>query len=329
MSIKEQVEDNMRSGAEAQLQGDEPQRKQPPRTRFRTAVAWLGGRALLSALALVLVAALGALLTPADPTNTKGVLYPYMYGYSKLVKNSMDVLIAGDSSAMCGLSPAVLKEETQLSSYNAACPRQSIETSSDVIRNVWQYQTPKYVVLDVNNLFTETGSDLAIKEYAARVFPLLRNHTNWKLLLQGKLGAEGANISSDLGYYPSSDVVACTNTSYMQTGDAPTEIPAATRIYLEDIQRICAEHGATLVLVNVPNAAEWSQAKHDLVETWAEEHNALYFDANTDASVGIDWSQDTRDGGMHLNQSGATKATSWLANVLETLESRGNEGHDA
>ena len=261
----------------------------------------------------------GKALETRDPTRTEGVLYPYVYGYSKLEQGSLDVLVVGDSSAMTGISPAVIQDETGLSSYNAGCPNQSIELSAELVDDVWNYQSPRYVVLEVNDLFTETSTDLAVKSMLERALPVLRNHNNWKLLVQGKLDEDGPALTSDLGYYPSDDVVASTHGDYMANNAQPDEIPFWSQVYLEHIQRTCEEHGATLVLVSTPNASEWSQSKHDLVTAWAAEHGVTYLDGNTEESVGIDWSEDTRDGGMHLNRQGATKFSTWLASKLAEL----------
>lgn len=273
--------------------------------------------ALLVALAALL--GLGRLLQTRDPSATKGVLYPFVYNYAKMDEDSIDALVVGDSSAMYDISPKVMGERTGISSYNAGSPNQSVETSWELVRDVWGHQSPRYVVLEVNELFTETETDKAVKSMLQTALPVLRDHSNWKLLATGGLGQDGSALTEDLGYYPSDDVVACTNADYMATNAQPGEIPFWSRAYLGWIQRVCEEHGATLVLVSTPNASEWSQSKHDLVAAWASEHGLAYLDANVDPSVGVDWSQDTRDGGMHLNRSGGTKLSNWLADRLAEL----------
>jgi hypothetical protein len=273
--------------------------------------------ALLVALAALL--GLGRLLQTRDPSATKGMLYPFVYNYAKMDENSIDAFIVGDSSAMYDISPQVMSQETGISSYNAGSPNQSVETSWELVRDVWGHQSPRYVVLEVNELFTETATDKAVKSMLQTALPVLRDHSNWKLLVEGKLGQDGSALTGDLGYFPSDDVVACTNADYMRTNAQPGEIPFWSRVYLAWIQRVCEEHGATLVLVSTPNASEWSQSKHDLVAAWAEAHGLTYLDANTDGSVGIDWSQDSRDGGEHLNRAGGTKLSTWLADRLAEL----------
>lgn len=273
--------------------------------------------ALLIALASLLV--LGRLLETSDPTATKSVRYPFVYSYAKMEKNSIDALIVGDSSAMYNISPQAMSQETGISSYNAGSPNQSVETSEDIVSSVWDYQSPRYVILEVNGLFTDTSTGDAVRGILKAALPILGDHNNWKLLANGGLDQSGSTLTNDLGYYPSDDVVAFTNVDYMTSNAQVSEIPFWSRFYLAWIQKICEEHGATLVLVSSPNAKEWSQSKHDLVADWASEHGVTYLDANVDSSVGIDWSQDSRDGGEHLNRSGGTKFSAWLADRLAEL----------
>ena len=89
--------------------------------------------------------------------------------------------------------------------------------------------------------------------------------------------------------------------------------------YLDDIDTICRENGASLVLVSTPSPKNWNYEKHNGVMQWAEENSVSYIDLNLIAEIGIDWATDTKDGGDHLNLEGAKKVTYYLGGILGEL----------
>ena len=65
------------------------------------------------------------------------------------------------------------------------------------------------------------------------------------------------------------------------------------------------------------------------MEAYAEEHDMTFIDFNTlTGKYAIDWSEDTRDGGMHMNSYGARKVTAYLGKYLTsnyTFENKQND----
>ena len=275
----------------------------------------------------VLVAVLGGLSVityPRIATNTNGVLYPYIYGYTWLADDSLDALIVGDSSSQCAIAPQVMNEITGISAYNSSSPYQSMATSAELTTEVFSTQSPKVIILEVNNLFKDTSTDKAVETLAGQLLPVLRYHNNWKKIVSGTMESGGPELTADLGYYPKYEVNAYTGGDYMAATTSGASLSFWAKTYLEWMQQVCAEHGATLVLISVPNASEWNDAKHDAVADYANENGITYLDFNTsEYDTGFDWSTDTRDGGGHLNISGATKISTWLARWLAENEGIG------
>ena len=96
------------------------------------------------------------------------------------------------------------------------------------------------------------------------------------------------------------------------------KIPKNIAQYLKQIQDMCERNGATLLLVSTPSAKNWNYKKHNGVAQWANENGVEYIDLNLDKDLGIDWKEDTKDGGDHLNYTGAKKVTHAMGEYFKT-----------
>lgn len=93
--------------------------------------------------------------------------------------------------------------------------------------------------------------------------------------------------------------------------------------YLRKIKKICDENDCRLLLVKIPvhvpagqYSSSWTRLRHNAVEKAAEDVGADFLDLNYEDGVGIDWSNDSGDGGCHLNVRGAAKVTDYLGKYL-------------
>lgn len=100
-------------------------------------------------------------------------------------------------------------------------------------------------------------------------------------------------------------------------------IPSENITYLLKIKEICEENGAELVLIKVPTIGfpqisdGWTRLWHDQMSKLAQENGIRFFDMLYDVEVGMDWTNDTEDGGSHLNYSGAKKVSDCLSSYLQ------------
>ena len=91
------------------------------------------------------------------------------------------------------------------------------------------------------------------------------------------------------------------------------------------IRQECEDKGITLILVKSPSQypywyAEWDEQ----VLSYAKEYDLTYVNLlNNIEEIGLDFSVDTFDGGLHLNASGAKKNTEYFGKIL--LEEMENE----
>ena len=72
------------------------------------------------------------------------------------------------------------------------------------------------------------------------------------------------------------------------------------------------------MLVSVPSTKNWNYAKHNAIAELSDNLGIEYVDMNTlQKEIPIDWKNETRDEGDHLNYYGAVKATSYMGKYFE------------
>lgn len=93
--------------------------------------------------------------------------------------------------------------------------------------------------------------------------------------------------------------------------------------YLKKIKMFCDENGIRLILTKIPSmtifttmGGSWTVAKSEMVKDVAKQNDITYVDCIYDHDVGINWLEDTLDGGAHLNIRGAVKVSNWFADYL-------------
>jgi hypothetical protein len=150
------------------------------------------------------------------------------------------------------------------------------------------------------------------------VFPLLRFHERWKEL-----------SSDDLRYMLTKRGVS--HNGFMMRCDAkpmgtlPTPplladytLSAVCFDYLEKARVLCEENGIDLILFKAPIMyPHWYPEWDEQLFAYADEHGLLYINAlGAIDEIGIDFSTDTYNGGLHLNLQGAEKFALFLGEIL-------------
>ncbi len=319
-----------------------------------------GRRRLRSALTAILLCAVvvGALVletrlvTPKYMTDiVEGAMIAEYYDEVK----DHDVIFIGDCELYENITPSLLWEEYGINSYIRGSAQQLIWQSYYLLEDTLRYEKPKVVVFNVlsmqynepqkeaYNRMTIDGmrwSTAKIRSIEASmmpdehmieyVFPLLRYHSRITELK-----------GEDLKYLFHADPVTY-NGYYMRVDVRPAEnIPPAKPLgdyrfgsnaykYLDMLTKTCAEEGIQLVLVKAPSLyPHWYDEWEEQMEDYAERHGLLYVNALEELEdIGLDFSTDTYDAGLHLNLSGAEKWTRSLGELLTKecgLESRRGE----
>lgn len=297
-----------------------------------------------------------AVLMPKYLTDTReGALVREYYHET----SDHDVLFLGDCETYESFIPPTLWEEYGISSVIRGSAQQLLWQSYYLLKDTLRYETPKAVVLNVYavkygepqneayNRMTLDGMRLSSDKIgairasmteeenpASYLFPLLRFHSRW------------SELTWDDFRYAFSQPQISHNGYLMQTAVSPKTtdaegrelldytLPAEGFDWLQKIADLCAEKGIELILVKAPTndwRYWWYDEYDEQVTGFAEKNGLTYinFIPLVD-EIGIDWTTDTYDGGVHLNVFGAEKLTSYFGKILSErfeVEDRRSDEH--
>lgn len=239
----------------------------------------------------------------------------------KTEEGELDVVMLGDSECYSAISPMQLWNETGVTSFNYSQSGQKIQESYFLLKNIFDRQHPKVVFLETNLLFRKQSRlnlvQSSLDELASYVIPGggVRLHDAWKVMC----GQAAQKMPEYKGFYLNGKVKASKNLDYMDKNKKrKAHINRSVEWYAARIAELCKENGAELVLISTPSTRNWNNTRHELTEKFAENNGIKYIDLNTTdkSELNIDWSIDTRDGGDHLNVSGAQRVTEWLGGYI-------------
>lgn len=269
----------------------------------------------------------------------EGGLIAEYYGEEK----DHDVVFIGDCEVYENFSPKVLWEEYGINSYIRGSAQQLIWQSYYLLEDTLRYEKPDVVIFNVlsmqydkpqreaYNRMTLEGMRWspskvkAIREsmtgdekFLDYVFPILRYHSRWS-----EIGEEDFQYMfrreqvSHNGYYMRVDVKPAED---VPEGKILADYRFGENAYawLDRMTKLCEENGIQLILVKAPSLYPyWYEEWEEQMEEYAEENGLLYINfLELTEETGLDFSQDTYDGGLHLNLSGAEKITTYLGEVL-------------
>lgn len=265
-----------------------------------------------------------------------------------------DVLFFGTSQSYCTFSPSVF-DEYGLNSYNRSRQQQPINYTYYYIKDALDVSDVKVVVLETYALAYWDGHE-AFRDGSVRdsslndmryspikyeaildcvekekqigyLFPLDKYHSNWEKLNYSSLSAFWENITkkyykeeSDRGFYDWGAVQECTYASDEELNNqVRRDIYGLNLKYLDLILKECKENGTKLVLTRSPLPCDaYIIESMNTIEDWAKEHEVDFINyMDLTKEVGLDWKQDSLDGGTHLNTYGAKKVSSHLAEYLK------------
>lgn len=266
-----------------------------------------------------------------------------------------DVIFLGDCEVYENFSPLVLWEEYGINAYIRGTAQQLVSQSYYVLEDTLKQETPDVVVFSVlavplnepakesynrmtldglpwsrtklDAILTSMTEEEQLLDY---VFPLLRYHSritelsgdDFKYLFH-------RDLVSHNGYYMRVDAKPATNIPSARPL-ADYTINADQMMWLERIRALCEEKGVELVLVKAPSLyPHWYDQWDAQITEYAEKNDLLYVNllAARD-EIGLDFTTDTYDGGLHLNLAGAEKLSHYFGRILRDecgLESRHGE----
>lgn len=283
---------------------------------------------IIKAMAFVLVfvlilGVLGVAFTPKRSDPGSGITNSNARGFYGEPKNSIDVVILGDSNAYSACSPMYIWNKYGIPTYVAAEGFQNVTGASNLLDEVLTCQKPKLVVFDVNMLWTGKTTlkkvENNLKNVAYKYLPLAQYHNRWKTMdVKDMFGAkEYTYRSASRGQYLSMDVRPFTGQSKMTPTDDEEAIPEVSKVLLEKLIAKCNDNGIKIMFMETPTAKSWNYARHNAMVKYAKEKKINFVDMNTlDGEYAVDWNTDTRDGGRHLNCEGAEKVSAYLGKYI-------------
>lgn len=272
----------------------------------------------------ILIAASSWLVMPKSNINSGGMRNARAFGYLAEKTDTIDFVVIGDSETYSSISPMQLWKDYGYTGYVCGTPGQHMEDTYYSLEKFRETQNPKLVILEANAMFRSSG----FQEDVQRVFfreveqtlPLIEYHDRWKTLsLQDFTGKIQYNWINPLkGFVPTYVSKPWKGGhDYMKKTDKSQEIEEVNRYYFDKIATLCREKEIQLLVINAPAPVNWNYQKHNAIQRLTKGYSLPYLDMNFSAQeMGIDWNQDSRDGGDHMNVYGAQKVTSFLGKYL-------------
>lgn len=251
-------------------------------------------------------------------------------------ENSIDVIFIGDSETYSAFIPLQLWQDKGYTSYNCGTSGQTLDYTEVMIKRIFQKQSPKVIVLETHAIYRKFTVKNVLFTKFADYFSVLRYHNRWKTMDISEINQPVEYTFTDecKGYRFSTKKVPSTKgKTYMNVTKESAVIEEINRRAIERIKKICDENGAKLILVSTPSTKCWNYKRHNGMVSYAKEIQCEFYDLNLmPKEVPIDWANDTRDKGDHLNYFGAKKVTSFLSEYLENTalltDKRGNPDYE-
>ncbi len=254
-----------------------------------------------------------------------------------------NLIIIGDSEMYENISPLVLWQNYGINTYIRGSAQQLIWQSYYILEDTLRHETPEVVIVNISSMQysepqKETYNRMTLEglrwstskvkaiyasmteeeSFMEYVFPLLRYHSRWN------------DLSADDFRLMFHEEPVSLNGYMMQVGVKPAEnipdgIPLADYTfgdidyeYLDKITALCKEHGVELVLMKGPSLYPyWYEEWDEQMKDYAAEHNVVYLNCVNKEEIGLDFSTDTFDGGLHLNVEGAEIYSDYLGEWLQ------------
>jgi hypothetical protein len=270
-----------------------------------------------------------------------------------------DIIFIGDCEVYSNISPVTLWEEFGFTSYIRGSAQQLVWHSYYMLEDTLRRETPQAVVFNVMamqyaapqneayNRMTLDGMRLSYTKIKAvrasrmahenplsYIFPILRYNERWSelsfddvryLFRKPPVSVNGFMVRSDvkpMGFIPE----GLPRPSY--------QFAEVCYDYLNKITRLCEKNGIPLVLIKAPVMYPWWYPQWDAqMAAYAGENGLLYINLlDYVDEIGLDFSADTFNAGLHLNVYGAEKLARYLGGILRdeyALQNRQGEAETA
>lgn len=319
---------------------------------------WLKRAIKAAAFLLVFIFLLNTasvILTPKVNKREDGSSEAIHFGYRGEPKDSLDIVMVGNSDLYNSVIPIDLYQNFGIAGYAGGRPYESALGAWRQSRDILRYQrNPKVLIFETDCLFQEENTftwkslnwkalcestrafqnsllkysdsklSNALGTKLGSVLPAIKYHSNWKKITWQDFidPFHRAYHYAGKGYILNVKAQPYKGGfDYMEPGHSPdTPLSSQAKNALNKVNDTCRKRGIGLMLLDMPSAKAWSYEKHQAVAAFAETNGIPFLDMNIEAKEGrflFDWTTDTKDAGSHLNLSGAQKATAYLGAYLK------------
>ena len=318
---------------------------------MKKTVRWLLAAVLFIGIGLLLYGRISEVLRRKSGTESDMI-----HSFYDVKEDSLDVLFLGSSHLYYGIQPNVLWREYGIAAYDMGSAEQTVASSYFLLKEAFQYQRPKVVVLESYYLWYPDPyrsearlrqafdgmrygkvkremvdvmlPELDWKERMSYYLPFLKYHERWDALedydFHTKPYLRGARIDYTVAEVEDPGLP-----------EEASDLPELSLEYLGKIKALCQEHGAEFVLVAIPygiavkeKSYMYQQGMNLALESWAKGQEIPFLFYQKEEPELIDFATDFRDQ-THLNTKGAEKFTmnfgAWLAEHYE-LENHRADG---
>jgi hypothetical protein len=233
--------------------------------------------------------------------------------------NTIDVVFLGDSEVYSAYSPLQMYHEYGFTSYICATSAQRLCDTYAMVQEIYKTQQPKVVVIETNCFFRyggmadETGDKVMDK--VLDYVPAMKYKSKFKTVFYPGIDKEESSMK---GFRYRTDINSYHGGKWMHESEQKEDIRKVNLDYFKKIYNYIIEQGSEVVFVTTPSPDCHDYKKHNAMKYLAKEYGLEYYDLNlVSDEIGIDWINETRDGGNHLNYAGAEKVTSYFGNILD------------
>lgn len=256
-----------------------------------------------------------------------------------------EVIVLGDCEVYANFSPMEMYKKEGIKAYVRGSSQQMLWQSYYILKETLKYEKPKLVVFSVGALrngedkINEAYNRLAIdnmkwskekvdiikssmtdeESFISYVLPILRYHDRISTLTK-----------EDFNYILKNNTVSYNGFIINKEVKPLENLPIKRKLpsydfdkrnleYLDKIVKLCKDNGIKVLLVKAPSLYPyWYDEYEEFISNYAKDKKIDYLNLlNLTDEIGIDFSTDTYDGGLHLNLNGAIKNSNYFASYLK------------
>ena len=267
---------------------------------------------------LVLTEIITILFLPKDMLKKYGFKATVTYPILEEQPNTIDAIVLGDSLVYSSVSPMEIWDQYGYPVYDCAEAAESMKESYESLKIAIDHEHPKIVLFETNMLFRNPNKKpwyYKVKRKILQYIPITKYHNDWK-----RIGTAPENNIADVdkGY------IYVTKKEKYKPIDNKKNLHKARKIlpgnmeYLKKMIKLCEDNNVKFTLISNPSQVSWRYSKHHASEKISKEYQLDYLDLNIiEDELGIDWANETKDDGDHLNHSGAKKVSAYIGKYLK------------